>query len=118
MAFKDPGAMKDRVLIEAPTSVQDATGGQVTNWAPIAHGGGTLWARRLTEKGVEAFAGGALIGKVEIGFAIRYWPAHGLSPLHRFTHEGRVFNITSVVESERRQELVLLGSAGANRGQG
>ena len=116
MAFKDPGAMKDRIRLEAPTSTRSATGGQSTTWAPIAHGGGTLWARRLTEKAVEAFAGAALLGKVEIGFAIRYWPAHGLDQLHRFIHDGRTYSVSSVVESERRQELILLGTSGANNG--
>jgi len=108
--------MRDRILIEKPTTVQDATGGVVTTWAPIARGGGTLWARKLTEKGLEAFAGNRLLGKVDAAFAIRYWPAHGLDALHRFTHDGRVFNIASVVESEHRTELVLLGTSGANRG--
>lgn len=108
--------MKDRIRIEAPTHTRGATGGQATTWAPIARGGGTLWARRLTEKAVEAFAGAALVGKVEIGFAIRYWPAHGLGQTHRFVHDGRVYSISSVVESERRQELILLGTSGVNRG--
>jgi SPP1 family predicted phage head-tail adaptor len=116
VAFKDPGAMKDRIRIEAPTHTRGATGGQATTWAPIAHAGGTVWARRLTEKGVEAFAGAALVGKVEIGFAIRYWPGHGLGQTHRFIHDGRTYSVSSVVESERRQELVLLGTSGVNRG--
>ena len=114
--MRDAGQFKDRILIERPTTVQDGTGGVSTSWAPIAHGGGTLWARQLTEKGLEAFSGNRLLGKVEAAFAIRYWPGHGLDALHRFTHAGRVFNVVSVVESERRQELVLLGTAGANRG--
>lgn len=114
--MRDPGQMKDRILIEQPTNTRDTTGGQSTTWAPIAHASGTVWARRLTEKAVETFAGAALLGKVEIGFAIRYWPAHGLDKLHRFTHDGRVFSITSVIESERRAELILLGTAGTNRG--
>lgn len=117
MAFKDPGAMKDRIRIEAPTNTRDATGGQgATTWTPIAHAGGTVWARRLTQKAVEVFAGAALLGKVEIGFAIRYWPAHGLTQLHRFVHDGRVYSISSVIETEHRAELVLLGTSGANRG--
>lgn len=116
MAFRDPGAMKDRILIESPTTTRDATGGEPVTWAAVSHGGGTLWARRLTEKAVETFAGAALLGKVDIGFAIRYWPAHGLDQMHRFTHDGRIYNITSVIETERRAELVLLGTSGANRG--
>ena len=116
MTMRDPGLMRERILIEQPTTTRDATGGAVTTWAPIAHGGGTLWARKLSEKGLEVFAGAALIGKVEIAFAIRYWPAHGLGPMHRFAFKGAVYNIGSVVESEHRQELVLLGTSGANRG--
>lgn len=114
--MRDPGQARERILIEAPTTTQDATGGVSTTWAPITHGGGTLWARKLSEKGVETFAGAALLGKVEAGFAIRYWPAHGIDQEHRFTHAGRVYNIISVVESEHRAELVLLGISGANRG--
>jgi SPP1 family predicted phage head-tail adaptor len=118
MAYKDPGMMKDRILIERPVNTRDDTGGQVTTWAPMTHAGGTVWARRLTEKAVETFSGAALLGKIDLGFAIRYWPGHALDQMHRFTHEGRVFNVSSVVESERRQELILLGTAGANSGHG
>lgn len=116
MSMRDAGQFKERILIERPTTVQDATGGVSTTWAPIARGSGTLWARPLTEKGLEAFAGNRLLGKVEAAFAVRYWPAHGLDALHRFTHAGRVFNVVGVVESVRHQELVLLGTAGASRG--
>ena len=108
--------MRERITIEAPTATRDGTGGEVTTWAPIAHGGGTLWARKLSEKGLEVFAGAALLGKAEVAFAIRYWPANGLSQMHRFTFQGKVYNIASVVESEFRKELVLLGMSGANRG--
>jgi head-tail adaptor len=114
--MRDPGQMRERITIEVPTTVQDATGGHSTTWAPIAHGGGTLWARKLTEKAVEAFSGSRLLGKVEAAYAIRYWPGHGLGALHRFVHQGRVYSMVDVVESEHRQELVLLGTAGANRG--
>lgn len=110
--MRDPGQMQDRLLLERPVKTPDATGGESVTWATVR----TVWARRLSEKGVETFAGAALLGKVEAGFAIRYWPAHGLDQEHRFTHAGRVYNISSVVESERRTELVLLGTSGANRG--
>jgi hypothetical protein len=82
-------------------------------WAAIRS---NLPARKLTEKGVETFAGAALLGKVEIAFAIRYWSGHALAQTDRFTFAGKVYDIASVVESEWRKELVLLGTAGANRG--
>lgn len=104
--------MKDRILIEEPTITRDETGGQVKGWKPVR----TVYARRLSEKGVETFSGQALLGKVEIGFAIYYRPDHGITQRHRFTFQGKHFNISSVTESEWRTELVLLGTAGANRG--
>lgn len=110
--MKDPGSMTERITLQAPVQGKGAMGGATLTWQPLR----TVWARKLTEKGVEAFAGNRLVGKVEIGFAIRYWPGHPLDQRHSFTYQGRHFNISSVVESERRTELVLLGTAGANLG--
>lgn len=110
--MRDAGQMQDRILIEEPTVTQDDTGGQVKGWRTVR----TVWARRLTTKAVETFAGQALLGKVEIGFSIRYWPSHGITQRHRFTFDDAVYSISSVVEAERRTELILLGTSGANRG--
>lgn len=112
--MRDPGLMKDRIRIERPVTAQDATGGTATTWQTVR----TVAARRLTEKGLEAFAGARLLAKVELAFAIRWWPQHGVDALHRFVNveDGRIYNIASVVESERHTELVLLGHAGTNVG--
>lgn len=110
--MQDPGRMTERIALQSPVQGKGAAGGATLTWAPLR----TVWARKLSEKGVETFAGAALLGKVEIGFAIRYWPDHPLDQRHSFLYQGRHFNISSVVESERRTELVLLGTAGANRG--
>ena len=114
--MRDQGQARERITIEAPTTTQDATGGAVTTWAPIAHGGGTLWARKLSEKGLERFAGARHLATAEVAFAVRYWPAHGLSALNRFQWAGKVWNVISVVETEHRAELVLVGTSGSNRG--
>ena len=109
----DPGEMRERILIEAPVTTRDDTGGQVTTWQQVKP---PVRARRLTTKAMETFAGQAMLGTVEIGFSIRYWPNHGLGQRHRFTFNGSVYSISSVVEAERRVELILLGTTGANRG--
>jgi head-tail adaptor len=114
--MRDQGQARERITIERPTTVQDATGGTTTTWLPIVRGGGTLWARKLSEKGLERFAGARLIATVEVAVAVRYWPAHELDALCRFVLGGRVYNVASVVETEHRAELVLLGTAGANCG--
>jgi head-tail adaptor len=107
--------MKDRLRIESPVTVQDATGGTSTTWQTVR----TVPARRLTEKGLEAFAGARLLGKVDIAYAVRWWPgSDAVDQLHRFVdlRDNRIFNIVSAVESEHHWELVLMGTAGANRG--
>lgn len=111
--MRERGQMKDQILIEEPTITRDDTGGQVKGWRAIK---GKVWARRLTTKAVETFAGQAMLGKVEIGFSILYWPNHGITQRHRFTFDGAVYSISSVVEAERRTELILLGTSGANLG--
>ena len=110
--MRDRGQMQDQILIEEPTITRDDTGGQVKGWRTVKK----VWARRLTTKAVETFAGQALLGKVEIGFSILYWPNHGIGLRHRFTFDGAIYSISSVVEAERRTELILLGTSGANRG--
>ena len=112
-----PGQLVERLLIESASVAVSTTGSRTTTWAPIARGSsGVVWGRKLTERGVELFAGDALLGKVEIGFAIRWWSGHGLTPQHRLTWRGTVYSITAVIESQRKQELILLVTAGVNRG--
>lgn len=112
--MRDPGAMKDRIRIDRQVTVQDGTGGVSTTWEAVR----TVSARRLTEKGVETFAGARLLGRVELAYAIRWWKDHGIDAMHRFVdlRDNRIYNIVSAVESERHWELVLMGTAGANRG--
>lgn len=111
--MRDPGEMRERIELQRPIQTRGPGGGPATGFETLRP---NVPARKLTERGLEVFAGARFIGKVEMGVAIRYWPGHGLDARHRFFHEGRIFNIVSVVESERRSELILLGTAGANDG--
>ncbi len=104
--------MTERIELQAPVQGKGAMGGTTLSFAPLR----TVWARKLTERGVEVFAARITLAKVEIGFAIRWWAGHPLDARHRFIYQGKVFNIVSVIESERRTELVVLGVAGANDG--
>lgn len=110
--MQDPGRMTERITLQAPTQSKGAGGGAVTTFAPLR----TVWARKLSERGVETFAARLTLAKVEIGFAIRYWTGHPLDARHRFIYQGKVYNIVSAIESERHTELVVLGVSGANLG--
>jgi SPP1 family predicted phage head-tail adaptor len=101
-----------RILIERPEEVRSATGAVSTTWGQVAD----VWARRLTEKGVEAFTGSALLGKVEVGFAILNPTMFTVDEKMRVTYKGRIYSLASAVETIDRKELILLGTAGANRG--
>lgn len=104
--------MNERIELQAPVQSKGAMGGATTSFTPLR----TVWARRLSERGVEVFAARITLAKVEIGFAIRYWPGHPLDARHRFIFQGQIYNIVSAIESERHTEIIVLGVAGANRG--
>ena len=111
--MQDPGAMTEQITLQAPVQGKGTGGGPTTSWVDLRT---NVWARKLSERAVEVFAANTTLAKAEVGFAIRWWPDSPLDARHRFLYGGRIFNIVSVVESERRTEIVVLGVAGANRG--
>ena len=84
-----------RILIERPMEVRSATGAVSTAWETVRE----VWARRLTEKGVEAFTGAALLGKVEVGFAILNSREFTVDEKMRVTYAGRIYSLASAVET-------------------
>lgn len=92
---------------------RDASGGLVPGFVDVR----AVWARKLTERGVEAFAGQALLGVVEVGFSIRNAPDLQLDQRSRFDWGGRWYNILSVTVAEGRAELILLANTGRGNGR-
>lgn len=99
----NPGDLDQRVTIERFTSEQMDDGQMVDTWAPLA----TVWAAVEPQAGREFVAAGAAQSELTTKIRIR-WMA-GLTSGDRVTHDGRVYNIASVIDyRSARREIVLM----------
>ena len=111
----EPGTLTERLLIEAPSVAVSTSGSRTTTWAPIARGSGVVGAeihrarRRSLRRPRFAGQGRNRLRHPLVGVA----RAH---PQHRFTWRGTVYSIVAVTESQPKVELILLATAGLNRG--
>lgn len=107
------GLMDTLITVEAPTASIDATGGEVVTWATVA----TPWARRLSQKGREFYAGSTLVGSADAGFQFRIQSAlANMDQRWRIVHQGVIWNIASIDRAIRAEHYTVLCSSGANRG--
>ena len=99
----NPGDLDQRVVLERFTSEQDDTGQMIDTWVTL----GTVWAAVEPQAGREFIAAGAQQSELTTKIRIRHRP--GITSGDRVTHDGRVYDIQSVIDyrSEKRQ-LVLL----------
>ena len=99
----NPGDLDQRVVLERFTSEQDDTGQMIDTWVTL----GTVWAAVEPQAGREFVAAGAQQSELTTKIRIRHRP--GITSGDRVTHDGRVYDIQSVIDyrSEKRQ-LVLL----------
>lgn len=99
----NPGALNQRVLIERFSSGQDEIGQPIEAWTTLA----TTWAAVEPQAGREFIAAGAEQSELTTKIRIR-WRA-GITTGDRLTHDGRVYNVTSVVDYRSAgRELVLM----------
>lgn len=97
------GQLDQRVTVERLQQGQDEYGGPVTTWAPLF----TTWAAVEPLTGREYFAAAAVQSEVTTRLRLRFRP--GVSAADRVTHEGRVYDITSVIDfKSSNRELVLM----------
>lgn len=97
-----PGPMRHRVVLQQRTSGLDDAGGVRDAWETFA----TRRAALERAAGREVWASAQRSGRVPAVFRLR-WLA-GVTSAMRLVHDGRVHNITSVVDQEgRREELVI-----------
>ena len=97
------GHFDQRVTLERFTSEQDNTGQMLEAWAPLA----SVWAAVEPQAGREFVAAGAQQSELTTKIRIRHRP--GITSADRVIHDGKVFNITSVVDyRSQKRELVLM----------
>lgn len=100
------GKLDQRVTVERFTTTTDSWGQPIETWAPLF----TCWAAVEPLVGREFIAAQAAQSEVTARIRMRYRP--GLTAQDRVIHDGKTYNIVSVIDvrSENR-ELVLMCKA-------
>jgi SPP1 family predicted phage head-tail adaptor len=99
----NPGQLDQRVSIERFTSEQDELGQPVQAWTPLC----TVWAAVEPQAGREFVAAGAAQSELTTKIRIRY--LSGITSGDRVTHEGKVYDIQSVIDYRSAgREIVLM----------
>ena len=99
----NPGALDQRVTLERFTSEQDNTGQMLEAWAPLA----SVWASLEPQAGREFIAAGAAQSELTTKIRIRHRP--GITSSDRVIHDGKTYNIQSVIDyRSAKRELVLM----------
>ncbi len=103
--------MDRRIRLDQAQEVRSESGEKVRTWLPLL----TTWAERKPLEGSEQFQGKQLAAKVDTRFRIRY--RTGVTPGADLQladlSDGRIYDITSILEIGRREGLELLAFARA-----
>lgn len=97
------GRLRHRVTLQQLTQVPDGGGGYTEDWTDVA----TVWAAVEPLRGQERYEAQQVQATLSHRITIRY--RAGVEPSMRVVHDGRVFNVLSVIDpQERHRELQLL----------
>lgn len=95
------GALRHRVVLEAPDRISDGGGGATVTWSTVAE----LWASIDPRSGGERLVGEGVAGGMSHVIAVRY--RSGVEPAMRFRLGSRRFEILASRDiDERRRVLV------------
>lgn len=99
------GTLKHRVTLQQETKVTDEGGGSTITWANVAD----VWASVEPLSGRELFAAQQVRGTLTHKIIMRYRPDISVNSKMRAVFNGRIFNITTVINSkESNDQLQLL----------
>lgn len=94
------GALRHRVVLEAPVRSGDGGGGAFVVWTPVAE----IWAGIAPGTGSEAVLGDSLAGRVSHEIVVRH--RADVVPAMRFRLGNRHFEIVAAIDvGERRRML-------------
>ena len=94
------GTLRHRVALQAPVRTGDGGGGAVVTWSTIAE----VWAAIRPQGGSEAVFAEAVSGVVTHDITIRH--RAGVVPAMRFSWDGRIFEITAVLDIDERRRML------------
>ncbi|MEZ5818328.1 MAG: phage head closure protein [Hyphomicrobiaceae bacterium] len=94
------GALRHRVVLEAPDRTDDGGGGGVVTWLPVSE----VWASVVPTSGTETVVAEQIAGRVTHEVLVRH--RGGIVPAMRFRFGSRIFEILAVLDvGERRRVL-------------
>ena len=100
------GDLTERISVERFTSTQDELGQPIEAWAPLF----TCWAAVEPLVGREYIAAQALQSEVTARIRMRFRP--WMTAQDRIVHDGKTYNIVSVIDVRSQgRELVLMCKA-------
>jgi head-tail adaptor len=94
-----PVRLLRRLVLEAPETVPDGSGGFAVGWVPV----GALWADVTARTGREDFTGGATRPRTRYRIVVRAMPVGTASrptAEQRLREGARIFDILSVAERD------------------
>ena len=94
------GAMRHRVVLEAPTRTADGGGGASVAWTTVAE----LWAAVEPATGTEGVLGEGIAGRISHEVALRY--RSDIEPTMRFRLGARVLEIRAVLDVDERRRML------------
>jgi SPP1 family predicted phage head-tail adaptor len=108
------GKLDQRVAFDQPVTNQDATGGEIVNWAPAF----TLWASVEPLTGREQMLGGGIIAEGKARIRVRWSEqAASINAKWRARHGDIIYNLSSVAHlASARREIEIIAQSGANDG--
>ncbi len=94
------GALRHRVVLEAPAGSSDGAGGTSQSWSAVA----TLWAAIEPLSGSESFEADRVSGRITHRLVLRY--RLGVVPGMRLRLDTRIFEIRAVLDIGEGRRLL------------
>ena len=94
------GALRHRIVLEAPIRSADGGGGATVVWAPVAE----LWAAIAPTTGSESVLAESVTGRVSHEIVVRH--RADIEPAMRFRLGQRRFEIAAVLDVDERRRML------------
>jgi SPP1 family predicted phage head-tail adaptor len=94
------GALRHRIVLEAPVRAADGGGGATVTWTTVAE----LWAAIEPIAGSESVLGEGIAGRVSHEIVVRH--QSGIEPAMRFRQGERLFEIKAVLDVDERRRML------------
>ena len=97
------GELDRRVTIEYKTEAPDTSGQPIETWKTLFE----TWATVRPLRGDERYMSEQTVASADTQFRIRF--RADITPLNRINYDGRIYDITGVIELGRTEGLEILG---------